>query len=163
MLKVYFFPLLFFYWLTACQSGRSLNYTETKEVPLDGFSDISYEKITAELEDVQNNRKSLQFEAEWLNLCTMVVDAEKYACECRLTELKLAKQMAKFGSFDHRMPDHGFIDDAERDRWNAQLEVKKSSRITAEARANLLRRDLSDLTEKIVDAGYQVPLGSVIK
>ena len=37
-----------------------------------------------------------------------------------------SKQMAKFGSFDHRMPDHGFIDD-ERDRWNAQLEVKIQS------------------------------------
>ena len=73
--KSIFLPFLFFYWLTVCQSGRSLNYTETKEVPLDGFSDISYEKITAELEDVQNNRKSLQFEAEWLKLRTMV-DAE---------------------------------------------------------------------------------------
>ena len=45
---------------------------------------------------------------------------------------------------------------------NARLEVKKTNRINAEARANLLLRDLNDLNRQITKSGYKVLEGSII-
>jgi len=74
----------------------------------------------------------------------------------------LAAQMAQFGSMDQRIPGEGFINSEQRVRWNAQLEGRKKVRITAEARANLLRRDLEDLRVEIVKEGFSVPTGSLV-
>ena len=69
----------------------------------------------------------------------------------------------RFGSFDQRLPRTGFINDEERTRWNGQLEVKRANRITSEARASLLRRDLHDLSKSIEKEGYSMPAGLVIE
>jgi hypothetical protein len=71
--------------------------------------------------------------------------------------------LARFGSLDKKLPGEGFIGGNQRVHWNAQLESMRSSTITAEARANLLRRNLFDLRQKIVDLGYQVPAGPVVE
>ena len=111
----------------------------------------------------QKHGRALAFESEWLDLRAQVVEAEKYASECRASELTLASQMAKFGSMDQRIPREGFINAEQRVRWNAQLEIKKKARITAEARANLLRRDLEDLRIEIEQAGFSVSQGPIIR
>jgi len=98
-----------------------------------------------------------------LDLRAQLVEAEKYAIECRASELTLAAQMAKFGSIDQRMPREGFINAEQRVRWNAQLEIKKKARVTAEARASLLRRDLKDLHLEIDQAGFSVSQGPIVR
>ncbi len=163
MFRAIFFSLVIVVAVTACKTNRLPDPKLPDHGQVDGFSEVSYEKILSKLEKNKVLAKSLQLESEWLRLRALVVEAEKYSCECRTSELELATEMARFGSFDQRLPDGGFINDEQRTRWNAQLEVKKSTRITAEARANLLRRDLDDLKEKIIKEGYQVPVDSVIQ
>ncbi len=64
---------------------------------------------------------------------------------------------------DQRIPGEGFINGEQRVRWNAQLEIKKKARVTAEARANLLRRDLEDLRVEIGQAGFSVTSGPIVR
>ena len=158
-----FFISLLLAWVAGCQSGRDPTAGQLGKGTLDGFEHRSYESIAAKLKKSEDRKKSLILEGEWLKLRAQVVDAEKYACECQLSELSLALEMARFGSFDQRLPRTGFINDEERTRWNAQLEVKRANRITAEARASLLRRDLHDLSKSIEKEGYSIPAGLVIE
>ena len=115
------------------------------------------------MNEQEDLKQSLQFESEWLKLRSQLIDAEKYALECRIAELKLAAEMTRFGSFDQKFPGQGFITDIQRDRWNTQLETKKATRITAEARANLLLRDLKDFEDNINKAVYQLSQSQVFK
>ena len=70
----------------------------------DGFEHRSYESIAAKLKKARS-KKSLILEGEWLKLRAQVVDAEKYACECQLSELSLALEMARFGSLINDCPE----------------------------------------------------------
>tara|TARA_B100002019_G_scaffold120056_1_gene103050 strand:- start:1761 stop:2252 length:492 start_codon:yes stop_codon:yes gene_type:complete len=158
--KLISFYLVFLLIFSGCQSGRSL---DSSEKPEDAFTQSSFEEISLELKEQEDLKQSLQFESEWLKLRSQFIDAEKYARECRIAELKLAAEMARFGSLDQRLPGQGFITDVQRDRWNTQLETKKATRITAVARANLLLRDLKDLEDNINKAGYQVSQSQVFK
>ncbi len=160
MYKLISFYLVFLLIFSGCQSGRSL---DSSEKPEDAFTQSSFEEISLELKEQEDLKQSLQFESEWLKLRSQFIDAEKYARECRIAELKLAAEMARFGSLDQRLPGQGFITDVQRDRWNTQLETKKATRITAVARANLLLRDLKDLEDNINKAGYQVSQSQVFK
>lgn len=160
MYKLIPFYLVFLLIFSGCQSGRSL---DSSEKPEDAFTQSSFEEISLELKEQDDLKQSLQFESEWLKLRSQFIDAEKYARECRIAELKLAAEMARFGSLDQRLPGQGFITDVQRDRWNTQLETKKATRITAGARANLLLRDLKDLEDNINKAGYQVSQSQVFK
>jgi hypothetical protein len=130
---------------------------------VDGFSHNSLVEVIQQAKDNQRKKKSLLLESKWLKLRLQVVEAEKYACSARSAELELASEMARFGSLDKKLSGEGFIGGNQRIYWNSQLESMRSSTITAEARANLLRRDLFDLRQKIVDLGYQVPEGSVVE
>jgi hypothetical protein len=121
------------------------------------------DNINQAIEENQKHGRALAFESEWLDLRAQLVEAEKYAIECRASELTLAAQMAKFGSIDQRMPREGFINAEQRVRWNAQLEIKKKARVTAEARASLLRRDLKDLHLEIDQAGFSVSQGPIVR
>jgi len=149
--------------LSACQVSNKAPSGAKDTIPTDGFAKDSYEEISRQLQESIDHEMSLNQESAWLNLRLQVVEAEKFATQCRSSELKLAAEMSRFGSLDKRLPKGGFIKEEERIRWNAQLDVKKSARITAEARANLLRRDLKDLTEKLLKDGYQAPAGSVFE
>ena len=119
--------------------------------------------INKAIQENQKHGRALAFESEWLDLRTQVVEAEKYTSECRASELTLAGQMANFGSMDQRIPGEGFINAEQRVRWNAQLEIKKKARVTAEARANLLRRDLEDLRVEIERAGFSISQGPIVR
>ncbi|MEK9772980.1 MAG: hypothetical protein VW576_05390 [Opitutae bacterium] len=153
--------LFLFIWVTGCQTGSQPGIGQMQTDQIDGFTQKSFEKISLGQQENEEQKKSLNLESEWLKLRAQVVEAEKYACECRSSELNLVAEMARFGSFDQRLPESGFINEEERTRWNAQLEMKKTARVTAEARANLLRRDLHDLCKKIDQEGFQAPVGSV--
>lgn len=140
--------------VTACRTSRTpVSSTGA------GFSEDSYEKILTRIEENKVLGNSINLESEWLTKRLEIVKAKKYAQMCLDTELRLAADMSKFGSFDQRLPSGGFINDEERVRWEAQLKAKKSSRILAEARVNLLRRDLNEIEEKIIEKGYRVPIG----
>ena len=157
-------PLVFFCLagLSSCQSSRTATTKPEHPPQLDGFSHNSFDDISQQAEENQRKQKSLAFESEWLKLRLQVVEAERYVCSARSAELELASEMSRFGSLDKKLPGEGFIRGNHRSLWNARLESMHSSTITAEARANLLRRDLFDLKQKIVDLGYHVPEGPVV-
>jgi hypothetical protein len=148
--------------ISSCSFNRTANINSDHPSKADGFSNNSYIEISQQAEENRRKKKSLVLESEWLKLRLQVVEAEKYACSARSAELELASEMARFGSLDKKLPGEGFIEGNQRIHWNAQLESMHSSTITAEVRANLLRRDLFDLRKKIVDLGYQVPEGPVV-
>lgn len=148
--------------ISSCHFNRTATIDSDLPSKADGFSHNSFVKISQQAEENHRKKKSLVLESEWLKLRLQVVEAEKYACSTRSAELELAAEMARFGSLDKKLPGEGFIGGNQRAHWNAQLESMHSSTITAEARANLLRRDLFDLRKKIVDLGYQVPEGPVV-
>ena len=156
---------LFFFLIgiSSCSFNRTANIDSDHPSKADGFSHNSFVEIIQQAEENQRKKKSLILESEWLKLRLQVVEAEKYACSARSAELELASEMARFGSLDKKLSGEGFIGENQRIHWNAQLESKRSSTIIAEARANLLRRDLFDLRQKIVDLGYQVPEGPVVE
>jgi len=161
--KALFFVLVTLCAVIACRTTSNLP-TESKVEPnRDGFIHGSIDDINQAIEVNQKQGRTLAYESEWLKLRAQVVDAEKYVSECRASELTLAGQMAKFGSMDQRIPGEGFINAEQRVRWNAQLEMKKKARVTAEARANLLRRDLEDLRIEIGQAGFSVPSGPMVR
>ena len=162
MPKVFLLILPFLCAVVSCRTTSTSHAEGNAETAPDAFVQSSVEQI--ERDTLANDRKAeaLALESEWLKLHVLVVEAEKYACECRDSELKLAAQMAHFGSIDQRIPREGFINSEQRARWNAQLEGRKKARITAEARANLLRRDLEDLRVEIVKEGFSVPTGSLV-
>lgn len=163
MPKALFFVLVTLCAVIACRTTSNLP-TESKVEPnRDGFIHGSIEEINQAIEVNQKQGRALAYESEWLKLRAQVVDAEKYVSECRASELTLAGQMAKFGSMDQRIPGEGFINAEQRVRWNAQLEMKKKARVTAEARANLLRRDLEDFRVEIGQAGFSVPSGPMVR
>ena len=149
--------------ISSCHFNRTVNIDSDLPSKADGFSHNSFVEIIQQAENNQRKKKSLVLESEWLKLRLQVVEAEKYACSARSAEFELASEMARFGSLDKKLPGEGFIGGHQRIHWNAQLESMRSSTITAEARSNLLRRDLFDLRQKIVDLGYQVPKGSVVE
>jgi len=148
--------------LSSCQSSRTATTKPEHPPQLDGFSHDSFLEISQQAEENQRKQKSLAFESDWLKLRLQVVEAERYVCSARSAELELASEMSRFGSLDKKLPGEGFIRGNHRSLWNARLESMHSSTITAEARANLLRRDLFDLKQKIVDLGYHVPEGPVV-
>jgi len=160
--KVFLLVLPFLGAVVSCRTTGTSHADGNAETAPDAFVQSSVEEI--EQDTLANDRKAqaLALESEWLKLRVLVVEAEKYACECLDSELKLAAQMAQFGSMDQRIPGEGFINSEQRVRWNAQLEGRKKARITAEARANLLRRDLEDLRVEIVKEGFSVPTGSLV-
>jgi hypothetical protein len=149
--------------ISSCHFNRTANIDSDHPSKADSFSNNSYIEISQQAEENRRKKKSLVLESEWLKLRLQLVEAEKYVCSVRSVELKLASEMARFGSLDKKLPGEGFIEGNQRNHWNAQLESRRSSTITAEARANLLRRDLFDLRQKIVDLGYQVSEGPVVR
>ena len=155
-----FFCLIAF---SSCHFNRTGSVDSDLLSKADGFSHNSFVEISQQAQENQQKKKALVLESEWLKLRLQVVGAEKYACSARSAELELASELARFGSLDKKLPGEGFIGGNQRVHWNAQLESMRSSTITAEARANLLRRDLFDLRQKIVDLGYQVPAGPVVE
>ena len=163
MPKAFFFVLVTLCAACSCRTTSPLLTESQGEATADGFIHGSVEEINQGIEENQNHGRALAFESEWLDLRAQVVEAEKYASECRASELTLAGQMAKFGSMDQRIPGEGFINAEQRVRWNAQLEIKKKARVTAEARANLLRRDLEDLRVEIGQAGFSVTSGPIVR
>jgi len=149
--------------ISSCHFNRAATIDSDLLSKADGFSHNSFVEISQQAQENQQKKKALVLESEWLKLRLQVVGAEKYACSARSAELELASELARFGSLDKKLPGEGFIGGNQRVHWNAQLESMRSSTITAEARANLLRRDLFDLRQKIVDLGYQVPAGPVVE
>jgi hypothetical protein len=149
--------------ISSCHFNRTATIDSDLLSKADGFSHNSFVEISQQAQENQQKKKALVLEFEWLKLRLQVVGAEKYACSARSAELELASELARFGSLDKKLPGEGFIGGNQRVHWNAQLESMRSSTITAEARANLLRRDLFDLRQKIVDLGYQVPAGPVVE
>ena len=147
--------------LSACNYHRVDSKESTSKASYDGFVQGSSEKVALQIEENILLEKSLIYESQWLKLRARVVEAEKFACECRSSELKLAIEMANYGNFDQRIPGEGFINEEQRIHWNAELQAIKATRITAEARASLLRRDLKDLRKKMMEQGYEVPEGSI--
>jgi hypothetical protein len=161
--KAFFFVLVTLCAASSCRTTSSLPAESPAEAKTDGFIHGSLDDINQAIKENHKHGRALAFESEWLDLRTQVVEAEKYASECRASELTLAGQMAKFGSMDQRIPGEGFINAEQRVRWNAQLEIKKKARVTAEARANLLRRDLEDLRVEIEQAGFSVSQGPIVR
>ena len=163
MPKAFSFVLVTLCAASSCRTTSSLPTESPAESATDGFTQGSVDDINQAIEENQKHGRALAFESEWLDLRAQLVEAEKYAIECRASELTLAAQMAKFGSIDQRMPREGFINAEQRVRWNAQLEIKKKARVTAEARASLLRRDLKDLHLEIDQAGFSVSQGPIVR
>ena len=163
MLRTNFVIFIWLISVTACQTSHQSNAGLVDSQSVDGFSSGSAETVSSLLDQNKARQKSLNLESKWLKLRSQVVEAEKYASECRISELELSAEMARFGAFDQRLPRGGFISQEQRTFWNAELEVKKTARITAEARANLLKRDLQDLRENIAQQGYQTPISSVFE
>ena len=155
---IYILPLLCA--VSSCRTGNNVDVDPVSRAPTDAFVHGSIEEINQQVLDNERQAKSLNWESKWLSLRARVVEAEKYACECRDSELKLAAQMAGFGAMDKKFSQGGFISDEQRNHWNTELRMKKDLRIGANARANLLRRDLEDLRKKILKEGISVPEGS---
>ena len=162
MFKDFFLTYLLVFGLTACQSSHQTGSGAGKEQPLDGFAKQNYQGLQSAVKIEKAWAQALRFESEWLKLRAQVVLAESYASDCRLSELELSAEMSQFGSLNQKLSQDGFITDDQRKQWNAQLAVKRTNRIHAEARANLLRRDLNDLKQEIAKSGYKVAEGSII-
>jgi hypothetical protein len=162
LFKGFFLTVLLVFGLTACQSNRQKGSGAGKVQSLDGFKEQNYQGLLSAVKLEKNRAQALRFESEWLKLRTQVVLAESYASDCRLSELELSAKMSQFGSLNQKLSEDGFITVNQRKHWNAQLEVKKTNRINAEARANLLRRDLHDLRQEITKSGYKVAGGAII-
>ena len=148
--------------LTACQSNHRMVSDAGKEQAIDGFAEKNYHGLLSGVKLEKARGEALRFESEWLKLRAQVVLAESYASDCRLSELELSAEMSQFGSLNQKLSQAGFITEDQRKHWNARLEVKKTNRINAEARANLLLRDLNDLNRQITKSGYKVLEGSII-
>ena len=117
-----------------------------------------------QIEENSLKYNKLSDETDWLILRAKIVDAEKSACDARKSELKIAQEMARYGSLNANLSEQNeFIDQEQKVLWNARLEQRRNLRMKAEARARLLHRDLSDLRLKLVEKGYKVPANSVFE
>lgn len=129
----------------------------------DGFKK-DRELLNMQIEENSLKYNKLSDETDWLILRAKIVDAEKSACDARKSELKIAQEMARYGSLNANLSEQNeFIDQEQKVLWNARLEQRRNLRMKAEARARLLHRDLSDLRLKLVEKGYKVPANSVFE
>ena len=130
--------------------GISCKHTEKKnelfvEVVEDGFSGINTDSITVKIDHSLKSLDRLKDESKWLKLRTRVVEARKLATRTKLSELELAKEMAKYGGLNDRLPgESGFIKHSQRGVWNTKLMDKKNTSERTAAIARVLERDLND-------------------
>ena len=132
----------------------SCRHTEKKEPTVsatsDGFLDDQALLIGDDISVSEVRIDRLNDEASWLKLRIRTVEAMRIAELTKLSELELAKEMAKYGRLNDRFPDEeGFLKTADKSLWNYQLMEKRAASEKTAAISRLIERDLNDLTKNL--------------
>ncbi len=108
----------------------------------DGFKSEKLESAIDELEDIEKQIIYLEDESNLLKIRSKWVDAKLIATRSRRGELKLAKEMARYGALNERLPDEsGFLKTSQRNNWNQKLHHKKNVSEKLFAISRLVERD----------------------
>lgn len=130
----------------ACSCQQKAFIDEPKETELsDGFQSDRIETVINDLENIEKKIIYLEDESDLLKIRSRWVDAQMSAARSRRGELQLAKEMAKYGRLNERLPgDSGFLNTGQRKNWNQTLHQKKKLSEQLFAIARLIERDLVD-------------------
>jgi len=145
--------LLYILLSSSCRHAREVEPTAVA-VP-DGFSGKQSFVIEDELSVCEERIEKLNDESGWLKLRIRAVEARKLAELTKLSELKLAMEMEKYGRINNRFPGEvGFLKADDRSLWSDQLQERRTASEKTAAVSRLIERDLNDL-KKILQSKYE--------
>ena len=120
------------------------------DAELDGFSSENSLVIEDKISVSEARIDRLNDETSWLKLRIRAVEARRIAELTKLSELELAREMAKYGRLNDRFPGEvGFLETADRSLWNYKLMEKTAASEKTAAVSRLIERDLNDLTKNL--------------
>ena len=134
------------------QVSKRNSYTE-----LDGESWENLEKKISQLE-IQN--LALKFERRWLIARNKLVAAE---LELNLALSSKAKLHAEELKYINEIKGKNSSSNNDRIQWDSRLKSRANAISEARAKVNLVNRELNELRYEILQNGFSVPNGSLVK
>ena len=134
------------------QVSKRNSYTE-----LNGESCENLEKKITQLE-IQN--LALKFERRWLIARNKLVAAE---LELNLALSSKAKLQAEELKYINEIKGKNSSSNNDRIQWDSRLKSRANAISEARAKVNLVNRELNELRYEILQNGFSVPNGSLVK